>query len=212
MVIDPWMPPSRIAARMVRIFHWPPGIDSWLRRPPTQRAYSVVIARDTPLSSRKIRRSCGSVRTRSTNSWRVWRLASVSRSVAWTDFFPPQIQPLQYVAYLGDAQPHPALFGQDVLQLRQCPVGTIFDRFKESGLNWSIHEAERPMPLLDPLRLPALPLLPEDLLHPAQAYPKPVRQLTLRALAPCMRCQYFPSQIVVVGSRHTLRGYSKSAL
>ena len=121
------------------------------------------------------------------------------------------MQPLQHVPSLGDAQPHPPLFGQDALQLRQRPVGTILDRSQQAGLGWSIHAADRPMPLLDPIRLPALPLLPADLLHPTPAYPKQLRQLTLRALARRMRCQNLPSQIVIVGSRHTLRGNTRAA-
>ena len=66
------------------------------------------------------------------------------------------------------------------------------------------------MPLLDPISLPALPLLPADLLDPTQAYAKQLRQRTLRALARRMRCQNLPSQIVIVGSRHTLRGNTRA--
>jgi len=41
----------------------------------------------TPLSSRKFNRSGGIERMRAMNSSRFRRLASVSRSVAWSDFF-----------------------------------------------------------------------------------------------------------------------------
>ena len=94
-------------------------------------------------------------------------------------FFQTQMQPLQHVPNLGDAQPHPPLFGQDALQLRQRPVGTILDRSQQAGLGWSIHAADRPMTLLDTVRVSIQPLLPVDLLHPAKAHPDP--WITLRS-------------------------------
>jgi hypothetical protein len=54
--------------------------------------------------------------------------------------------------------------------------------------------------------------LPADLLDPTPAYAKQLRQLTLRAFAGRVSCQYLPSQIVIVGSRHTLRGDVRDAL
>jgi len=58
-----------------------------MRWPPSERAYNLVIEVVTPLSSRKINRSGATVRILAMNSSRRLRLASVSRSVAWSDFF-----------------------------------------------------------------------------------------------------------------------------
>jgi hypothetical protein len=66
--------------------------------------------------------------------------------------------------------------------------------------------------LLDAISLSTLALLSKNLLHPPQTYPKQLRQLKLRALARRMRCQKLPSQIIIVGSRHTLRGVHQSYL
>ena len=60
------------------------------------------------------------------------------------------------------------------------------------------------MTLLDTIRLAGLPLLSADLLHPTQAHPEPLRQFRLGAFARRIRCPELPSQIIFVGSRHTL--------
>jgi len=98
------------------------------------------------------------------------------------------------------------LLGEYALQLGQGQIGTLFERSKQTGLGRRIGAAQRSMPLLDPIRLAALPLLPDNLLHPAQTDTKHLRKRTLRAFARPVRRQYLASQIVVVGSRHLLRG------
>ncbi len=87
MVMVAIIPRRLMAPRMVMIFQCPPGVDSWIRPPPSERAYSLVIDVVTSLSSRNIRCSGATVRILATNCWRHLRLASVSRSVAWSDFF-----------------------------------------------------------------------------------------------------------------------------
>ena len=104
------------------------------------------------------------------------------------------------------------LLGKNPLQLGQRQIGTIFNRPQQTRLGCRIHAADRPMSLFDTVGLPSPSLLPENLLHPAQTYPKHLRQLTLRALARRMCCQELPSQIIIVGSRHTLRGVHQSCL
>jgi hypothetical protein len=68
------------------------------------------------------------------------------------------------------------------------------------------------MPLLDAIGLSILPLLAADLLHPTKTYSKQVRQLKLRTLARRMCCQDLPSQIIIVGSRHTLAESTRATL
>ena len=52
MVMVAIIPSRLMALRMVMIFQWPPGVASWMRRPPRQRACSRVMDVVTPLSSR----------------------------------------------------------------------------------------------------------------------------------------------------------------
>jgi hypothetical protein len=68
------------------------------------------------------------------------------------------------------------LFGKNPLQLRQRQIGAAGNRSQQARLGRRIHAADRTMPLLDTIRLPTLPLLPTDLLHPPQAHPKPLCQ------------------------------------
>jgi hypothetical protein len=81
------MPRKLIAPRIVRIFQLPSGVASCTRAPFRLRAKRLVICVETPLSSRKISFSGSVDRMRSRYCWRRMRLASVSRSVAWSDFF-----------------------------------------------------------------------------------------------------------------------------
>ena len=104
------------------------------------------------------------------------------------------------------------LLGKNPLQLGQRQIGTIFYGLQQARLGCRIHAAYRTMPLLDAIRLPTLSLLPADLLHPTQAHPKQLRQLKLRTLAHRMCCQDLPSQIIIVGSRHTLAESTRAAL
>lgn len=67
------------------------------------------------------------------------------------------------------------------------------------------------MPLLDAIGLSTPALLSEDLLHPPQAHSKQLRQLKLRALARRISRQNLPSQIIIVGSRHTLAESTRDA-
>jgi hypothetical protein len=54
------------------------------------RPHCLVICVVTPLSSRNFSFSVAIVATVARNSWRRRRLASLSRSAAWRDFFQPQ--------------------------------------------------------------------------------------------------------------------------
>ena len=104
------------------------------------------------------------------------------------------------------------LFGKNPLQLGQRQIGTVGKRSQQARPACPIHAADRTMPLLDAIRLTTLALLPADLLHPTQAHPEPLCQRSLRALARRIRCQELPSQIIIVGSRHTLRGVHQGYL
>ena len=73
-----------------------------------------------------------------------------------------------------------------------------------------IDPAQGSMSLLDALGLPALPKLPAHLLHPAQTHPIQLSKLRLAALAAGIGFQKLSAQIVIVGSRHTLRGSHQS--
>ena len=86
-VIVAIMPLRLIAPRMVTICQSPSGVPSWMRAPPRQRAKRRVIVVEMPLSSRKTSFFGSIARMRWWNSARRMRLASVSRSTAWSDFF-----------------------------------------------------------------------------------------------------------------------------
>jgi hypothetical protein len=113
---------------------------------------------------------------------------------------------------LRDAQSQTTLLGKYALQLGEGQIGTMFERTQQAGLGRRVDAAQRSMPLLDPILLSALPLLSENLLHPAQADAKHLCKRTLRAFARTVRRQYLASQIVIVGSRHLLRGDRLSCL
>ncbi len=56
---------------------------------------------------------------------RRFRLASLSRSWAWSDFFQPEIHPLQPQPYIGCAEANPRLLFQPSLQLAERPSGMV---------------------------------------------------------------------------------------
>ena len=81
------MPSRLIAPSTVRIFQSPSGVDSCTLRPPRALPKRRVICVETPLSSRKTKRFGPVVRIRPTKACRRCRFSSVSRPVAWSDFF-----------------------------------------------------------------------------------------------------------------------------
>jgi len=87
MVMAAMMPRLLIAPTRVRICQLPCAVPSWTRCPPGARPYKRVMRVVTPLSSRKINFSGAIVRRRGTNSSRRRPASSVSRSLAWSDFF-----------------------------------------------------------------------------------------------------------------------------
>jgi hypothetical protein len=87
MVMAATIPRTLMAPKMVRIFQRPAGAPSPMRPPPTPRARRRVIDVVTPLSSRKISLSGGIEPICARYSWRRRRLAALSRSAAWSDFF-----------------------------------------------------------------------------------------------------------------------------
>jgi hypothetical protein len=87
MVMGAIMPRRLIAARIVTTFQLLSGVPSRTLRPPAQRAKRRVMPTVTPLSSRNTSRSGAIVRMLLWNSALRSRLAGVSCSAAWSDFF-----------------------------------------------------------------------------------------------------------------------------
>ena len=84
------------------------------------------------------------------------------------------------------------LLGKYPLQLRQSQIGSFFNRSEQARFACRIHTTDRAMTLLDTIRVSIQPLLSVDLLHPAKAHPKPLRQLKLRAFARRISCHDLP--------------------
>jgi hypothetical protein len=108
----------------------------------------------TPFSSRKTSFSGGIVASRATNSFRLRRFSSVSRSVAWSDFFRLQPHSLQRPGDLGTADQKPSLLFQLGAQLLQRQIGNSQQPLPQL-FPVLVQQLARPTPaLLDPFHLP----------------------------------------------------------
>jgi len=104
----------------------PSGVASLAR--PAARPHNRVICVVTPLSSRNFSFSGGNVATVARNSSRRLRLASVSRSRAWSDFFQPQAHLMKDLADAAAAHRYSlglqlfAQLGQLTVRLLPYPI------------------------------------------------------------------------------------------
>jgi len=134
-------------------------------------------------------------------------LASVSRSVAWIDFFQPQPQPLHYPSHVrqADRLAEAAKLG---LQLAQDDIRLV--------LNQSAHPLAIDPALNTALRRargrPCLPLRRRHLERPANTHPKALSQLAQRPFAGSMSFQQLLPQIITVRTRHLQRVRQKMLL
>src|SRR5271157_2410365 len=122
MVMTAAMPRRLIAPSVVSTCQWPWGVASAIRSPFRARPHALVICVVTPLLSRKISFSSAIVPSFCRNAARRCRLASVSRSRAWSDFFQTQAHLPEHCPQRGHAHPELGLPAEFFLQLRQGQV------------------------------------------------------------------------------------------
>ena len=156
----------------------------------------------TPLSSRKISFSGGIVASRLTNSSRRRRSCSVSRSVAWSDFFQLQPHPLQSPSHLGKADRQSLFLFKLFAQLAQRQIGNR-DQPTPQLFTVLVQQLARRAPaLLDPFHLPGAPKLPPQLLPISKTDHEPLGQLLQCRLTPLIGGQEPPPKIIRKCLRH----------
>lgn len=126
----------------------------------------------------------------STNCLRRSRFASVSRSVAWIDFFKPQTECAYPSPDRRPAQPNTALASDLLLQLGDRDVRMFGDQLHDKTAQLRVDPPLRSGSVTPPLHLPALRTLTEDLLHIPKAYTEHFSPLAEAPLASSMRLEY----------------------
>lgn len=138
----------------------------------------------------------------SRNSWRHSRFASVSRSVAWSDFFKPQTQSFHTPPYGEPTHRHASFGRHPVLQLGNRYTGMHTNQFDDPCSRLCRHLALASGPVPDSLHSSRLRSLAENLLQIPEAYAKQLSQLAETAMTLRVRLEYLSTQIILIDSRH----------
>ena len=139
---------------------------------------------------------------RAANSSRRLRLASVSRSTAWSDFFQPQPQPLQQMPYPSKTERNAGIavqlhlqLSQRQIRLRGHPVHYLM-LCLDTGPQFTARVVRNPLGLAS-----AVPLR-RNFLGPAQAHQEAIRKLLQRLLALIVGQQKLTAQVISIWLRH----------
>src|ERR1035437_3517014 len=138
------------------------------------------------------------------NSSRCLRLASLSRSAAWSVFFTPLAHLPQHLAHptFGNLD---ARTNQSLVQLRFGQVRLLAQPTAQARLHLGIHSADRAITLLNqPFLLASTCLLDPDLLRIPPAHTELGRQFAQTSHSSFIGIQKLQTQIIRIGLGHRL--------
>src|ERR1035437_1325596 len=138
------------------------------------------------------------------NSSRRLRLASLSRSAAWSVFFTPLAHLPQHLAHptFGNLD---ARTNQSLVQLRFGQVRLLAQPTAQARLHLGIHSADRAITLLNqPFLLASTCLLDPDLLRIPPAHTELGRQFAQTSHSSFIGIQKLQTQIIRIGLGHRL--------